>query len=118
MPKYVGPADAILFKERWYRPGDNVPMDAEEVEHHVVFAGQQFEGYDPRSGVLLPTITRPPANPMDDRGQEILLKKAPGGHGEVPDKDQPTPSVVVAPAPPSTAQPAVTSAGTGRGKED
>jgi hypothetical protein len=63
----------LEYKGTYYRPGDNIPMSQEEIEHHVVWGKHRFEGYDAESGLIVMPIVQVRPNPVDDRGQEILL---------------------------------------------
>lgn len=73
MPKYLGPANIIEHAGKWYRVGDNIPMNKETVDH-MAANGHRFEGTDPalESGTRLAFTPTPPlAMPHDDRGQQI-----------------------------------------------
>lgn len=69
MPIFEGPSDVLEYDGKFYRPGDNVPMNDESVEHHVVFAGLRFKDYEAKTGRPLPVLPGTLAMPHDDRGQ-------------------------------------------------
>lgn len=68
MPVYLGPSDVLIYKDKVYRQGDNVPMTAAEVAHHVS-QRHRFEGNEPADTDTPFAPVQPLAQPYDDRGQ-------------------------------------------------
>jgi hypothetical protein len=76
--RYLGPTEFFIYKERAYRPGDEVPLNEDEMNHHRVYGSAQFEGFEP--AFTAPVTARPEdALPFDDMGRPMLL----GPEGQV-----------------------------------
>lgn len=86
--KYLGPSHTVIYKDHVYRPGDDIPMNKEEIArmvangHRFEEKGDTFTGLDSalREGEVGATEQSVPEfGPVDDRGQMLPVKETARG---------------------------------------